>query len=101
MLEQLVDVLDIFKDITDEISAEKTVTSSKNFFFVKAMYFHLKLLSTKPNFPNELKSVVAEMLNQFYKRFDDIENNNLLAEATILDPRFKEESKYTAGVVSL
>lgn len=106
VLEQLVDVLDIFKEITNEISAEKTITSSKIFIFVKAIYFHLKPLSTKPNFPKELKSVVTEMLNQFYKRFSDVENNHLLAESTILDPRFKkygfkEESKYTAAVANL
>lgn len=106
VLEQLIDILDIFKDITDEISAEKNVTSSKIFIFTKAIYFHLRQFSIKPDFPNELKSVVGEMLNQFYSRFGDAENNNILAESTILDPRFKkygfkDEGKYTASVANL
>uniref|UniRef100_A0A6P7H014 Zinc finger BED domain-containing protein 1-like n=1 Tax=Diabrotica virgifera virgifera TaxID=50390 RepID=A0A6P7H014_DIAVI len=46
------------------------------------------------------------MLNQFFERFGDIENNAILAESTILDPRFKkfgfkEESKYTTAVGNL
>lgn len=106
ILEELVNILQIFKDITDDISAEKSVTSSKIFIFVRAIYYHLRDLTNKQDLDNELKTVVKDMLNQFYTRFGDIENIDILAESTILDPRFKkfgfkDENKYTTAVANL
>nr|CAI5869432.1 unnamed protein product [Callosobruchus analis] len=46
------------------------------------------------------------MLNEFYRRFSDIEAVDILAESTLLDPRFKrygfkEEAKYSLAVANL
>ncbi|KAH1028495.1 hypothetical protein HUJ05_001849 [Dendroctonus ponderosae] len=54
----------------------------------------------------ELKKVVTDMLSQFYSRFGDIEDIDILAESTILGPRFKkfgfkDESKYVALIANL
>nr|CAI5825165.1 unnamed protein product [Callosobruchus analis] len=84
-----------------KISAEKTITVSKILIFVRAIYTHLMIRqsNTDTECQHKLNEVIKDILNEFYRRFGDIEAVDILAESTLLDPRFKryglkEEAKY-------
>lgn len=105
LLEKLIDLLEIFKDVTEEVSAEN-VTISKMLVFVRAIYEHIQRSYNKPDIEEELKAVLKIFRNNFFKRFSDVEDIAILTESTVLDPRFKkygfkEERKYHDTVQNL
>ncbi|KAJ8910633.1 hypothetical protein NQ315_012501 [Exocentrus adspersus] len=106
ILEKLIDILQIFKDVTEEVSEEKGVTISKILLFVRAIYEHIQKYYNNPDLETELKGVVEVFRNNFFKRFSDVEDIAVYAESTVLDPRFKkygfkEEHKYSDVVLNL
>lgn len=87
-LKEIVQLLHPLEKITTEVCAEKFVTISKIIPMlrcVKAQYND----KIKPSsaLGQQLKKV---LLSEFDKRFGQIEKSHLLANATILDPRFKQ-----------
>nr|CAI5837647.1 unnamed protein product [Callosobruchus analis] len=67
LLSKLVDILQIFKDIVEEMSAEKTITVSKILIFVRAIYNHLMIRQsdTDTECQHKLNEVINDMLNEF------------------------------------
>ncbi|KAF2896786.1 hypothetical protein ILUMI_09389 [Ignelater luminosus] len=81
----------IFKDVTEEISAEKEVTISKVIIFSAALVKYCNKFS-KDNqiLPDIIKKLIESLQASSHKRFHNIEYNKTFAEATLIDPRFKK-----------
>nr|CAI5850359.1 unnamed protein product [Callosobruchus analis] len=100
-----VDVLKIFDDVTQEISAEKTVTLSKVFIFINGMKKHLsKYLENGRN--NSVEGMINIFLEKIAERFRNFDKNELICQAILLDPRFKKlgftsDSKFVWALESL
>ncbi|XP_055850488.1 E3 SUMO-protein ligase ZBED1-like [Episyrphus balteatus] len=96
MLEKAAKVFQIFQAITEEISAEKNVTISKVMLMVSAIKNHLSKLSVENHSSSEFDpaidhiiGVLSTSLNTRFK-FLDFSVDEKLAQATLLDPRFKK-----------
>lgn len=92
IVEKTIDILEIFYDITNEISAENNVSLSKVIVLCKIMIRHVnkKLNEEGTSGPIEIRLLLNTLRQQLNDRFKNVENNALYAEATILDPRFKK-----------
>ena len=66
-------------EVTIEVSSEKTVSVSM-----------LIVLVSSISLPFEVHQMTISLKNQLRKRFIEIEENELIAQASILDPRFKK-----------
>lgn len=89
-IKQVTDILWIFNQVTIEISSEKDVSLSKILYFIKIMN---RNISTE-KFPDEIlkagsKKMIAKLRQELKGRFDKYEDNELICQATFLDPRFK------------
>lgn len=83
-------ILKIFYDVTIEISAEKYVTISKEIIFVKALEKYLKNFKNDITLPQDVQNMVKILYQKLMIRFQTIEDNILISQATLLDPRFKK-----------
>lgn len=97
--EESINVLEIFDIITNVISAEKKVTASAVMIFYKQITKHLVAIVDNNIILPETKKLAETLLNLSRKRFESVEDNELIAQCTILDPRFKKygfvsEAKY-------
>lgn len=89
LAEQAIEVFEIFNLVTIAISTETSISASTIIFYYKQIVKHLNkfdINKTLPQIENLIKKLQLELKN----RFQDIESNNLIAQATILDPRFKK-----------
>lgn len=94
IIQHSINILQIFYEITNEISAEKHVTFSKIILFVKAMNDHIcdsqnKYTETDETRP-EIRELVQSLKYGLKERFKDINYMELTTQATFLDPRFKK-----------
>ncbi|CAG4976870.1 unnamed protein product [Parnassius apollo] len=89
VLDSAIEILSFFKDVTEEMSSEKNVTISEVILISNTLKKKcLKFLST-PH-PDCILRMTQVLLNEISTRFSCIEENNIFAESTILDPRFKK-----------
>lgn len=84
------EILKRFKEITVEISAEKTVSISKSVVFSRALKKFCDDLSLKQYESEHLMKMVSVLKNQVEQRFATLEKIKIFSEATILDPRYKK-----------
>lgn len=84
---ECIKMLQPFEEITREISAEKNITSSKIIPMVYLLYDKMYELHPESEIGKNLKKYIMYEIDS---RFNSIENNELLAIATVLDPRFKK-----------
>lgn len=91
MMERLCVVLRPLVDATREIS-EKNVTISKVIPLSQGISNYLKKALQDEFLPKPLVGMVETMLNDVIVRFGNIEDDTILAEATFLDPRFKNHA---------
>ncbi|KAL4112258.1 hypothetical protein QTP88_016079 [Uroleucon formosanum] len=85
------EILKHFKEITIEISSEKSVSISKSIVFSRALLKHCAHLDTQlHDSPQQLKNMISNLKQQVEQRFGSLEKLPIYAEATILDPRFKK-----------
>lgn len=89
LLNELIKVFTIFDEITVEMSSEKHITLSKILVFVKIIMSKLNSLAEADLLP-EIKNVISRLINDCKGRFANYKSNDLLAQSTILDPRFKK-----------
>ncbi|KAJ8886171.1 hypothetical protein PR048_012380 [Dryococelus australis] len=91
ILQRAAEVLHIFSEVTSDISAEKSVSVSKIIFFYKSMCDHVMECSvSRQPVPEEVKNICNMLTEQLKKCFKDCESNELYAQTTLLDPRFKK-----------
>jgi len=90
ILEKSKDLLKIFYDITTEISVEKYITISKELIFVNALQKYTKRFINDVTLPQEVLNMAAILNKQLFIRFGRLEDDVLVAQSTLLDPRFKK-----------
>jgi len=91
-LTQSCDILERFKEITIDLSSEKSVSISKVILYSQALITYSTQLSTKDQTP-QVNNMVIKLKFEINKRFGNYlqyESNPLLSEAKFLDPRFKK-----------
>lgn len=91
MLEKVCGVLKPLYDITNEVS-EKNITISKVIPLSKCIGNYLRKQLQDKFLEVELLNMMNKMLDEVSLRFSDVEDNTLLAESTLLDPRFKNQA---------
>lgn len=84
-------ILKYFEEVTVDLSAEKIVTLSKVINKSKTLIRACKTVHQESDHAVEIYYMVSKIIEQMGKRFFKIEENNLIIEATILDPRFKRQ----------
>lgn len=89
VLEESIEILRLFHEITEEISAEKSVTVSKIILFVNSMNIHLHKMLNRENSP-KVTALLKKLQEGIRVRFKDVETMELTSQATFLDPRFKK-----------
>uniref|UniRef100_A0AAR5PAX1 BED-type domain-containing protein n=1 Tax=Dendroctonus ponderosae TaxID=77166 RepID=A0AAR5PAX1_DENPD len=103
--EQAIKVLEIFNLITLAISSEQKLNTSTIIFYYKKISKHLNSMNLNAVMP-QIKNMVEKLKFELKSRFKDIQENHLIAQATILDPRFKkfgfiDEEDYKRAVENL
>ena len=76
--------------MTTEISAEKYVTLSKEVIFIKTLNKFVLNFIHNNTLPEKINSMAIMLKNELFSRFGKIEENMLISQATLLDPRFKK-----------
>ncbi|XP_064475058.1 E3 SUMO-protein ligase ZBED1-like [Ornithodoros turicata] len=89
ILEKACEILKPFKEVTEEMSSEKNVTISKVILLANGLMQHIDEVE-KDDLPRQCRNMAKAMKAQVKRRFDNIEGNSMLAEATVFDPRFKQ-----------
>lgn len=89
-VEKAIDVLQIFNEVTIEVSSEKTVSASKIIVLVSSMFQTMETYTNDISLPFEVNQMAISLKNQLRKRFGEIEESEIIAQASILDPRFKK-----------
>lgn len=89
VLEHARNILKIFYDVTVEISAEKYVSISKEIIFIKVLNKYILNFINDDTLPNNIKTLAQNLKTKLHSRFGNIEDNILVTQATLLDPRFK------------
>lgn len=92
VVEKSKSILEIFYDITNEISSENQVTLSTVIVLCKILIRHVNkhISEVPPADPFEIQLLLDTLKTQLTERFRNVESNFLYAEATILDKRFKK-----------
>lgn len=88
VMNQICDLLKAFKDCTEEMSSEQHVTVSKVILLHKALKKWCSKFIT-PTVRDNVREMAERLIEALNKRFQGIEENNVCAQATLLDPRFK------------
>lgn len=107
IVQHAVQLLEVFNDVTKEISAETNVTLSKTTVLSRLMSKKVKhYLVSNTQLPEKIKLLCKSLLEGLSKRFGDRESHDLIAQSTILDPRFKskafgDENKYKSAYYDL
>ncbi|XP_047518057.1 E3 SUMO-protein ligase ZBED1-like [Pieris napi] len=86
-------ILYFFKDVTEEMSSEKNVTISSVILISNALNKECRRFLSQ-EMPQPVKKMTEVLLNELTTRFLNIEDNNIFAESTLLDPRFKRHGFY-------
>ncbi|CAH0560490.1 unnamed protein product [Brassicogethes aeneus] len=90
-LQKCCEVLDVFKTATEEMSSETQVTASKIILISSGLkQYCSSYLQANSDLPSTVRQMVEILITSLGKRFYNIEQNKIFAEATFLDPRFKK-----------
>lgn len=92
MMEHFCDIFKPFKEATVELSSEKGISISKVLILTKVLHSHIKNKAQDTNLPSSIQLMLSKMLIKADKKFRGIEDQPLLTEATLLDPRFKKKA---------
>jgi hypothetical protein len=82
-------MLDVFDEFTKEIISEKNVWLSKTCILSRTMVKEVQKCLEAPDLPAEVNALRTELIRNLWKRFQGWENNELISQATLLDPWFK------------
>lgn len=84
------DFLKYFKELTLEISTEKSISISKTVVCSRALLKHCAYLYRQLYDSPEISNIICTLKKQVELRFGSLEKIQIYAEATILDPRFEK-----------
>lgn len=83
-------LLQIFNEMTTEMSAENSVTISKQNLYYTFLLDHLHTIMNDKNIQSEVKEIGKEIQTTLDKYFKHLEDNVTQSQAIFLDPRFKK-----------
>lgn len=81
-------ILKVFEEIAEEINSENKVTVSKIIPLIKVIRSSVRNIEIEKT--TQAKPMMQSVLTGISARFGIVENVSLLAESTLLDPRFKK-----------
>lgn len=85
------DIFKPFNEVTIELSSEKEISISKVLILVNMLISHLKIKKQEKDLPQNIYHMVEKMESKADRKFQNINMQRILTEATILDPRFKKK----------
>uniref|UniRef100_A0A182RIF6 Uncharacterized protein n=1 Tax=Anopheles funestus TaxID=62324 RepID=A0A182RIF6_ANOFN len=88
--EEASNILKFFDLITKEVSAEKSITLSKTKVIVMLIIKKLLSFQQMSHLSEKSKKLIQDLHDGVLDRFNYL-NTNTIAQATILDPRFKKD----------
>lgn len=86
---EIVEVLQPLEKVTRELCAERYVTASKIIPLINCLTNKIEKLRGSLKTQTAL-ALVDRLKNSISRRFEQIENNSIMAASTVLDPRFKK-----------
>ncbi|XP_049813602.1 E3 SUMO-protein ligase ZBED1-like [Schistocerca nitens] len=86
---QACDLLKVFKDCTEEMSSENVVTASKDILLSRSLKKWCCRFVNNTEIHVDVQQMAEKLAEDLKRRFRNIEENSIFAEATALDPRFK------------
>lgn len=89
IIEQICEVLEVFKECTMEMSSESHVTISKIIVLQAALRKWCGNFQGRPGINSQVKEMATKLAEGIDRRFKGAEENRIFCEATLLDPRFK------------
>lgn len=90
IVESASEVLKIFSEITKEVSGEKYLSTSKVLIFIRVMVGTMEKFEKNNDLPNNTKLMVTTLLEKLNARFKYYEDNEIVTQTALLDPRFKK-----------
>jgi hypothetical protein len=84
-------MLAVFDEVIKEISSEKNVLLSKTCILSRTMVKEVQKCLEAPHWPAEVNALGTELIRNLWKCFQGWENNELISQATLLDPWFKRQ----------
>lgn len=91
-LDQILKLLKPFREITNEMIADKYVSASKIIPIVNRLK---QVIHETPECYHLVKKLIQRLDREMNEQFNGIENNTILAMCTILDPRYKTKTFLT------
>ncbi|KAJ4934673.1 hypothetical protein JOQ06_007458 [Pogonophryne albipinna] len=89
---EVCDILNPFEEVTVEMSSESFVTGSKAILMARVLQRIVAHRQRNPSIHEPVKGMVNFLAADLEKRFGQVERVRVLAEATLLDPRFKKHA---------
>ncbi|RXN32920.1 zinc finger BED domain-containing 1-like protein [Labeo rohita] len=89
---EILEIIKPFEEVTTEVSAEKFVTVSKVILMTRGLQRIVARFQRNPSKFDPVKKLVDSLMSEMTKRFGRVEHNEKLADATCLDPRFKNQA---------
>lgn len=83
-------ILQIFTEVTTEISSEKYISISKVLIFINVMISTMDGFKKNSALPKEGKELAKILYDDLFLIFAGYEDKELLTQAALLDPRFKK-----------
>lgn len=90
IVESASEVLKIFSEITKEVSSEKYLSMSRVLIFIRVMVGTMEKFEKNTDLPNNTKLMVTTLLEKLNARFKYYEDNEVITQTALLDPRFKK-----------
>ncbi|XP_040278901.1 E3 SUMO-protein ligase ZBED1-like isoform X2 [Bufo bufo] len=92
LIKDACEVLKPFEEVTMEISTERYVTASKVILMARGLQKAVQRLRGAISNYGPVSEMINALTDEMQKRFYQIEHIQQLAEATLLDPRFKRRA---------
>lgn len=90
IVEKSADVLEIFYEVTKEISVDKYLTLSTAIIFIGVMTQSMIQYEGDASLPLEVSKLVDSLKEEIMTRLRTYEENELVTQSALLDPRFKK-----------
>lgn len=90
VIEKSTDVLEIFYEVTREISGDKYLTLSTTIIFIGVMTQSMMRYENDVSLPLEVYNLVCSLKTEIMTRLRPLEENELVTQSALLDPRFKK-----------
>lgn len=108
IVEKAAEVLEIFYEVTKEISGDRYVTLSVVLIFTGVIFESMNKYEQDITLPINVHTMVLTLKQQITSRLKPLEDNDLVTQAALLDPQYKKlaftnisEQKYTNALNKL